>query len=173
MTRCLLGLLALLSVPFVPACEKEEPEPLTVADKSAEEAADLTTEVACGYIARCGLLEVSCADCVDGEDCGGCYVEQTEVTVEDCEAEMAEDVSAGFSCQPLTAEEEALVDECLAALDSAECPSVEEVEGWANGDGEDPRPDALAACEVLDEIMSRCYEIGQSSEPAPAEPMPR
>jgi hypothetical protein len=168
-----LGLLALLLLPLVPACEKVESHPLTVADKSAEEAADLTTDLACDYAARCGMIEVSCADCASGEDCGGCYVEQTELTVEDCEAEISSDVLAGFSCQPLTEDEEARVDECLAVLNSAECPSVEEVDDWANGGGgEDPRPEALAACDVLEEIMSRCYEPGESSEPAPAEPMP-
>lgn len=169
-----LGLLALLLLPFVPACEekdeKEAPQPLTIVDKSAEEAADITTEAACDYVSRCGRIEITCADCVDGEDCGGCYVEQIEVTVEDCESEIAEDVVAGFSCQPLTAEEETLVDECLAALDTAECPSVEQVESWASGEGgEDPRPGALAACDVIDEIMSRCYDDGD--EPPPAEPM--
>lgn len=167
------GLLALLLLPLVPACdEKEEPQPLTIVDKSAEEAADITTEAACDYVSRCGRIEITCVDCADGEDCGGCYVEQTEVTVEECEAEIAQDVAAGFSCQPLTSEEEALVDECLAALDTAECPSVEQVESWANGEGgESPRPGALAACDVIDEIMSRCYEYGEDDEPAPAEPM--
>lgn len=175
MTR-LLGLLALFSLPFASGCDPKEgdPAPLTIEDKSAEEAADLTTDVACEYVARCGLVEVSCADCASGEDCGGCYVEQTEVSAEDCEQEVAPQLAAGFSCQPLTADEEAAVDECLAALTTAECPSVEEVESWANGGGgDDPRPDALAACEVLEEIMSRCYEYGEDSEPgAPAEPQP-
>lgn len=174
-TRSLLGLLALLSLPFMPACDQkqEDPAPLTIEDKSAEEAADLTTDVACEYVARCGIVEVSCADCASGEDCGGCYVEQTEVTVEDCEQEVAPQLAAGFSCQPLTADEEAAVDECLASLASAECPSVEEVESWANGSGEDPSPDALAACDVLEEIMSRCYEYGEDSEPgAPGVPQP-
>lgn len=170
-----LGRLALLLLPFAPGCyDVEPPPPPTVADKSAEEAADITTEAACDYVSRCGLVEVTCADCASGEDCGGCYAEQVEVTVEDCEEEFAPQALTGFSCQPLSAEEEALVDECLAALTTAECPSIEEVDDWANGGGgEDPRPDALAACDVLEEIMSRCDEHGEDSLPgAPAEPTP-
>jgi len=50
--------------------------------------------------------------------------------------------------------------------------SVEEVDDWANGGGEDPRPDALAACDVLEEIMSRCYEYGEVDEPSSDRPMP-
>lgn len=173
MTRSLLGLLGLLSLPLLPACDEkqEDPAPLTIEGKSVEEAVDLTADVACEYVARCGIVEVSCADCASGEDCGGCYVEQIEVTVEDCEAEVAPELAAGFSCQPLTAEEEEAVGECLAALTTAECPSVEEVESWANGGGgEDPRPDSLAACDVLEEIMSRCYEQGEDSDPGEPQP---
>lgn len=157
-------------LPCVPACDEPEDPPPTIEDKSAEEAAELTTDVACGYVSRCGLVQVSCADCAAGEDCGGCTAERTEVTPEECEAELGTDVAAGFSCQPLTAAEEALVDECLLALSTAECPSIEEVDDWANGGSEeDPRPDALAACDVLEAIMNRCYEVdGDPGEPAPA-----
>lgn len=163
-----LGLFALLLLPFVPACdEPEDAPPPTIVDKSAEEAADITADAACEYVARCGMVQVSCADCAPGEDCGGCSTETIEISVEECQTEVAADLVTGFSCQPLTAEEEALVDECLAALPAAQCPSVDE--DWSD-DGEDPR-DELQACEVLDEIMSRCYEYGEDDEPS-SPPMP-
>jgi hypothetical protein len=171
--RLSLGLLTLLLLPLVPACEKTQEEPpLTIANKSAEEAADLTTDVACDYIERCGLIEVSCADCADpgSADCGGCTVEQVPVTHAECSEEMGPMVQMGFGCQPLTAEEEALVDECLAALPTAECPSVETVE-----DGEDPGepPAELAACDVLEELMERCEEQSEPpSVPEDDEPQP-
>lgn len=162
-------------LPFVPACDEPEDPPPTIENKTAEEAAELTTEVACGYVSRCGLIQVSCADCAEGEDCGGCTAEQIPVATDECVADLTPDLEVGFSCQALTPEEEALVDECLAILPSAECPSIEVVQDWANGGGgEDPRNE-LAACDVLEEIRYRCYDYGEPDgdpgEPAPA-PMP-
>lgn len=172
--RLSLGLLTLLLLPLAPSCEKtQEDPPITIANKSAEEAADLTTDVACDYIERCGLIEVSCADCADPSDadCGGCTVEQVPVTHAECTEEMGPELVMGFGCQPLTTEEQELVDECLAALPTAECPSVETVE-----DGEEPseRPSELAACDVLEEIMERCYEVSEepASVPEDDEPQP-
>jgi hypothetical protein len=166
----LLGLPLLLLL--VPACdEAEDPPPLTIEGKSAEEAADVTTEVACDYVARCGLIEVTCADCDVGQDCGGCYVEPRAVTTDACIADLGPDLETGFACQALTPEEEALVDECLAALPTAECTSIEEVEAWANGGGgEDPRNEP-AACDVIEEIRYRCFDYGEpgggAGEPTP------
>lgn len=179
MHKLSLGLLALLLLPLTACDQPEEPLP-TVVDKSAEEAAEITTEVACDYVARCGIIEMSCADCIEGEDCGGCYAEVHEVTPQECADELRPELELGFGCQALTAEEEELVDECLAALPDAECPSVEVVQSGANGgDAEDP-PGDLAACDVFEEIMSRCSGYEQSEPgggstpdvPPPAEPTP-
>lgn len=171
-----LGLFALCVIPLLPACEEPEDPPPSIVDKSAQDAAALTTEVACGYVSRCGIIEVSCADCADGADCGGCTVEQVPVSMEECAEDFGPELTAGFSCEPLTAEQEARVDECLAVLTTAECPAIEEVEDWSNGgDLDDPR-DELAACDVFEEIMERCYDPSEppsvgEPEPAPA-PLP-
>jgi hypothetical protein len=171
--RLSLGLLTLLLLPLVPACDQTQEEPpLTIANKSAEEAADLTVDTACDYVERCGIIEVSCSDCADpsSEDCGGCSVEQIPVTHQECSEEMGPELQMGFACQSLTAEEQQLVDECLAALPTAECPSVETVE-----DGEDPGepPSELAACDVLEELMERCEEQSEPpSVPEDDEPQP-
>ena len=167
MKRLTLALLGLLVPALAPACyEVEEPEPITVVNKSAEEAAALTTDATCDYISRCGIIEVTCADCAagSGEDCGGCTYEQIPVSQEECVEEVGPELAAGFSCQELTAEEAELVDECLAALADAECPSIETIEEDEGGPENE-----LAACDVLSEIMERCYE--QAEEPSD-EPMP-
>lgn len=159
-----LGLLTLL-LPLV-ACDskEEEPAPLTIVDKSAEEAADLTLEVACDYVARCGIVEYSCPDCEDGVDCGDCTAEQVPVSYEQCEQELAPDFLGAFSCQELTAEEQALVDECLAALPTAACPSIE-----VAGDGREPAPDQasqdLAACDVFETLVERCHDADPAGVP--------
>jgi hypothetical protein len=170
--RLSLGLLTLLLLPLAPACDKTQEEPpLTIANKSAEEAADLTTDTACDYVERCGMIQVSCADCADPDagDCGGCTVEQIPVTHAECSEEMGPVLAMGFGCQPLTTEEQQLVDECLAALPAAECPSVETVE-----DGEEPGepPSELAACDVLEEIMERCEEQSEPPSVPEEEPQP-
>lgn len=170
MSRTSLGLSTFLLGGFIvaPACDEPDPPPPSIEGKSAEEAADLTLEIACDYVARCGILEVTCADCVEGDACGGCMTEQIPVSATDCADEIGPRLTAGFSCQALTAEEEALVDECLAALPSAECPAVQAVDDWANGGGGDDPRDALEACDVLDRIMSRCSEPDENvSEPSP------
>jgi hypothetical protein len=168
--RLSLGLLTLLLLPLAPACdETEEPPPPTIVNKSAEEAADLTTDAACDYVARCGVIQMTCADCASGEDCGGCTVEQIPVTHEECAEELGPELVAGFSCQSLTAEEQALVDESLAALPTAECPSIETV-----GDGDEPGepPEDLAACNVIEEIMERCYDEAEPPSMPENEPQP-
>lgn len=171
MSKLGLGLLALL-IPLLPACDKEADPAPTIVNKSAEEAADVTTEVACEYVERCGLMEVSCADCVGDEgDCGGCYVEVLTVTADECADELLPELETGFGCQALTAEEEALVDECLAGLPAAQCTTVEEMEAWVNGgDGEVP-VHTPAACDVMEDIMSRCIDYGQT-DANPGEPIP-
>lgn len=178
MTRLTLGLLTLLLLPL-PACDTqpEEPEPRTIVDKTPQEAADLTTEVACDYVARCGIIEVTCADCAEGQDCGGCTTEVIEVSPQECAEDLGPELEQIFGCGELTAEEQALVDECLAALPDAACPSVEVVE-----DGAEPPEDLsddLQACEVFEQISERCGIYGQSEPgepgpdvPPPAEPMP-
>lgn len=171
--RLSLGLLTLLLLPLVPACEKtEEDPPLTVANKSANEAADLTADVACDYVERCGMIQVSCADCAapGGADCGGCTVEQIPVTHEECSEELGPELTMGFSCAELTAEEQALVDECLAALPTAECPSVEVAH---DGEEAGEPPSELAACDVLEDIIERCEAQSEPpSVPEDDEPQP-
>ncbi|MCA9705688.1 MAG: hypothetical protein KDK70_07565 [Myxococcales bacterium] len=171
MSRLLLTVALLLPLA---ACDEPEEPPPTVVDKSADEAATLTADIACDYVARCGLIEVSCADCAEGEACGGCSVEVHPVEPDACVDDLRPDLEVGFGCQSLTAEEEALVDECLAALPTAECPSVELVQDWADGGGGDDPRKALAACDALEEIRYRCYDYGQTdaNPGAPAEPSP-
>lgn len=174
MSKLGLGLLALL-IPLLPACDKEGEDPTTVSivNKSAEEAADITTEVACEYIERCGILEVSCADCAGddgGSDCGGCHVELHTVTPTECADEILPDLETGFGCQALTPQEEALVDECLAGLPTAQCTTVEEMEAWVNGGEEEPPVHTPTACDVMEEIMSRCIEHGSDTPPSVPQP---
>lgn len=165
MHRSILGLLTLL-MPLAVACEPVESPPPSIENMSVEDAAELTTEIACDYVDRCGLIEVSCADCAEGQDCGGCFVERREVDVDTCAADLRPDLEAGFGCETLTPEEEALVDECLSLLPTAECTSIEEVEAWANGgEGSDPR-EGLSACDQVEEIRYRCSDV-QSPTPVP------
>lgn len=168
--RFSLGLLTLLLLPFAPACDQsEEPEPLTIVDKSAKDAAALTTDVACEYVERCGFIEQSCPACADGENCGECTTEHVAVSHEECLQELEPPIAAGFSCQELTADEQALVDECLAALTTAECPTIETASDDDEPEAGGGAPEGLEACDVLDEIIERCYE---QSEPEPSEPQP-
>lgn len=150
------------------ACTEDEGPLPSVAGQSAEEAAEISTDVACDYAARCGHYSVSCSDCV-GDGCVGCFVEHTEVEYGACTAELGPDFETGFACEELTPEEEALVDECLHSVVDAPCVSQEEVEAWVNGGGgEDPRT-ISDACDLLEEIRYRCfdYDYPNTSEPIP------
>lgn len=176
MKTSLLGLMTLgLSIAaLVPACEPAEPDPPTIEGKSSEEAAEITAELACDYVSRCGIMEVSCADCAEGESCGGCTVERYEVAPDACIDDLLPDLEVGFGCETLSEDDQAVVDECLAALPGAECPSIEAVEDWVNGGGGDDPRSALEACELVEDIRYRCYDHSQTdaSPGAPAMPTP-
>lgn len=131
--------------------------PPSVAGKSAEAQSEIAADVACDYVARCGVVSVVCSDC-DGEDCGGCTVEVEEVTHEDCVADLQPDYEAQFGCAPLTETEVDLVDTCLAKLAELPCQDLEQLEAWANGE---PFDDSLVA------IPTECVaaeDIGESCE---------
>lgn len=156
MLRCLLCLSCLLPL----ACTQKEDGPPSVAGKSAEEAAEIATHEVCEFIDRCGVISLACADCAaPGEACG-CDAELHVISYDACTMEAAQDFANGFACdeEDVTPEEVALVDECLQALETFACATVEEVEASA-GPGEDPRQPE--ACDVLEDIRARCYEPGE------------
>ena len=139
-------------------CAADPNDPPSVAGKPADEQADIVTDVACEYVARCGLVGVACPDC-DGEDCGGCVVEVETITYDECVADMQPEYEAQFSCGPLTEHEVELVDDCLSALVDWDCPDPQALEAWANGELEGDRPDRLpASCEAAQEIGESCDE---------------
>lgn len=162
MLRCLLGFLCLSTV----ACAaKEDDGPPSVEGKSAEEAAEVATQEVCEFADRCGRISIACADCAGEGECGGCFAEHFAIAYDECTMEVSIDFANGFACdeEMVTAEELALVDECLQALETFACPTIEAAEAWADGGpGEDPR--APKACEVLEDIQYRCFEMGEPQE---------
>lgn len=167
MTVSRAPLVLLLLLPCLPACEPAS-DPPSIAGLSAADATDLIADLTCEHVDRCGVIAVRCVDC-DGEtDCGGCVAERTAVTYDRCTGELGPEIHSGIACRALTADEEARVDACLAALPEAACPTVDAVEAWANGGGgDDPRDPG--PCDVLEELSRRCDD---STEPGPRTPDP-
>jgi hypothetical protein len=151
----------------IPACVGDAGSLPTVAGKSPEAAAEVSTDVACEYLERCGQISVVCADCDNG-DCGGCSVEREEVEYAQCADELKPSLVAGFGCAALTPEQEMLVDTCLRALSDLSCVSVEQVEAWANGGGGDDPRDIPEPCDVLEDILG-CHDDtdGRPRSPSP------
>lgn len=130
---------------FSLACAAQAGDPPSIVGVSDDRAAAIATEVACEYIDRCGEVSITCADCDTSGDCG-CDVEITEVTYDQCSDVALPQLSVGFACMTLTADEQAAVDACLQGLGEWACPDV---------DAEDPAalPDG---CDVLQDIRYRC-----------------
>ena len=142
------------------ACAAGDADPPTVDGATPEEAADIVIDVTCAKTAECGYISASCTPCsIDEPDCEiVCTVEHRPVTEAECISDAQEELEQGIGCEELTSEEIALIDECLAAVPSARCPSVEEVEAWVDGgrEGRDPR-EPIEACDLLrDDIRYRC-----------------
>jgi len=142
---------------FLSACPAES-DPPSVAGQPPQKAAEVSSEVACEYVARCGEVGVTCADCATPDGCGGCWAEVYEVDYDACIDELQPQLTEGFGCTDLTAEDEALIDACLAALPDRGCVDPATVEAWANGGSpqEDPRmPDA---CRRLESLRYACQD---------------
>jgi hypothetical protein len=146
----------LLSLWLLAACPAEG-EPPSVLGQAPAQQAEISTEVACEYAARCGEISVACPDCADPEGCGGCVAEHYEIDLDQCEAQLGEQLRDGFACADLTADDEAAIDECLASLPDQACVDLAEVEDWANGGTapSDPR-DLSDACERLEALRWAC-----------------
>ncbi len=132
----------------------------TIDDATPQEAAQTVTDVACPKAVECGYISASCTPCSVGEiDCEPeCTVEAHAYTQTQCVDDLQEDLERGFACQELTADEVALVNDCLAAAPDEECPSVQDVQAWVDSgrQGRDPR-DPIPACDLLfDDILYRC-----------------
>ncbi len=152
--------IACVSLFLVVACAADDADPPTVDGATPEEAAEIVADVTCAKTAACGTISASCTPCsVEEPDCEiVCTVEHRPITEAECIADVQEDLELGLGCEELTSEEVALIDECLAAVPDAQCPSVEEVEAWVDGgrEGRDPR-EPIEACDLLrDVILYRC-----------------
>ena len=151
--------LLLLAVCVSGACAADTETP-TIDDATPQQAAQTVTDLACEKAAECGYITASCIPCAVGEpNCEiECSVEQRPYTAAECVEDIEEDLERGFGCEDLTADEVALVNECLAAIPDAGCPRVDDVEAWVDGgrQGRDPR-DPIEACDlVFDDILYRC-----------------
>jgi hypothetical protein len=140
------------------ACGAQVVDAPSIRDQPPDRAAEIVTEIGCGYAERCGEVSITCADCEGEGDCGGCSAEIHPVDYDECAGVLGPELVDGFSCMSLTNEEEAAADACLAALVDWDCPDAARVEQWANGGGgQDPaaRPEG---CDVLEEVRFRCSD---------------
>lgn len=156
MGRTAVSLSALLV--FLGACDEgTQSDPPSVMGAPPEQAAQTATDVVCEYADRCGQITIACPDCAEGQECS-CSAEHYEVSFDTCVDDIAPDLETGFACEELTAEEEATVDTCLAALQTEACVTVEQAEAWANGGGGDDPRTVVPECQLLEDIRYRCFE---------------
>lgn len=170
---------SLLALAALTACPASDEPPPSIQGKSAEDAADITTESTCNYVARCGLAVEVCATPesqepnedgsidVDGE----CKQERMDLTIAECEDEFAADIAEAYACAELTPAIEQQIDDCLAQLsEQTQCLTVEDVTEDPTNFGEDelqaPAFPELCA-ELFTELGSCTVMTGQPIEPTP------
>ena len=149
-----------LALYLLAGCAAEASDPPSIEGASPQEAAEIVAEVSCAKTAACGTISASCTPCsIDEPDCEiQCTVEHRPITAGACIEDTQEELERGLGCETLTADEIALVDECLAAIPDVVCPTVEDVQAWVDGgrQGRDPRY-PIVACDLLrDDIRYRC-----------------
>lgn len=125
---------------------------------SPEEAASEVTDAMCEWIGQCGQWEIDCSG--DPETCAATLV---EVPHAECVTDRELDF-AGVECGDLTADEEALVDDCVAGLVARACITQAQVDAYlealAKGEQpEEPGEAPPAACVELEEVLVECLDV--------------
>lgn len=123
-----------------------------------EEAADETADAVCSWSAECGEPSVECGGSSGGDTT--CTATIEEVTFSECYDELHPDLLADFRCRDLTAEQEALVNDCINGMVSQDCVTMAELDEYtaALERGEDPAwpLEVPPSCEGLEEVFTGC-----------------
>lgn len=153
------GLLtSLLAVLAVPACEPAEDAP-SIEGATAQEATELVAATSCEFFSSCGVAVTTCSGTTaeDGSFDSDCETELVTIEYDECLTEGEQLLAEGFACVELDDATVALVDDCLAEFQSAECFDPEDEEAIEFGG----MPEICA--EALDVLLS-CAE-GSTTSP--------